>query len=356
MSKAPGTCLKTLWKTLEPQQKHQAVSQLGVLTEQLSELRFDQAGSLFESEGQLAVNVCLSRGLILKERYTLEDVPRGPFRSENEFYDAHISAFYDHVKSLSLSPHCFLAPIPESADYPDEALFHEASDWWSDFVIVQHKIDSCENRTDYIVAGELLVKSFRQWNDGVSRGLPNRFVNRFALHHPDLSLNNIFVDAELNITCIIDWAFSSTVPLFMLLAAPGLPQTCSEFNSSLSTAYEEGFHLALRARSCQSAGEKDLWSWMLRNSRPVWLFLKFIDLKSVTDYHFFKSLLQMIENSDDVLGLHRSEQASKKYTSQLNELAKDDAIIEIIAKNEKTYFRDDIRKLAIARKLILISQ
>ena len=356
MSKAPKTCLKTLWKTLKPQQKHQIVSQLDVLIEQLFELRFDQAESLFESEKQLTVNVCLFRELILKKRYIFENVSREPFRSKNEFYDAHISIFYDHVKSLLLSSHCFLTSILESTDYSNETLFHETSNWWSDFVIIQYKIDNCENKTDYIVAKKLLMKSFKQWNDEISRDLPNRFVNRFALHHFDLSLNNIFVDAKLNITCIIDWTFNFTVSLFMLLAALGLPQTCSEFNSSFSTAYEEKFHLALRARSCQSAGEKDLWFWMFKNSRPMWLFLKFIDLKSVTDYHFFKSLLQMIENNDDVLGLHRSEQTSKKYTSQLNELAKDDAIIEIIVKNEKTYFRDDIRKLAIARKLIFIFQ
>ena len=356
MSKAPGFCLNTLWKTLEPHQKHQIVFQLGVITKQLSELQFDQAGSLFESEGQLAINVCLSRGLILNERYSLQDLARGPFRSEKEYYDAHISAFYDHLKSLPLSSHCFFAPIPEPADYHDDTLFHEASNWWSDFVTVQYKIDSCENRMDYIVAGDLLVKSFRRWNENFFRGFRNCFANRFALHHPDLSVNNIFVDAELKITCIIDWAFSSTVPLFVLLAAPSLPQKRSELDMSLLTAYEDGFHHALIERSCESASEEHLLYWMHRNSRPVWLFSKFIELESITDYHLFKSLLQLIDGRDDILGLHRSEQASQEHVSQLNEIAKDDATIEVITKSEKAYFRDDIRRLAVARKLTLISQ
>jgi hypothetical protein len=46
----------------------------------------------------------------------------------------------------------------------------------------------------------------------------------YPLGHPDLHLGNIFVDDDLNITCIVDWGSASTVPLPELLSAPGLRQ------------------------------------------------------------------------------------------------------------------------------------
>jgi len=66
-----------------------------------------------------------------------------------------------------------------------------------------------------------------------------------VIHHPDLSVNNIFVDEEFNITCIIDWAFCSTVPLSILLTAPGLPQSRHELDESLLPMFEKGFRHAL---------------------------------------------------------------------------------------------------------------
>ena len=67
--------------------------QLGVITWRLSRLRFDRIGSLFEEDGRFRIKSCLSRGLVLEERDSLEDLHRGPFMSENEYYDAHVSAF-----------------------------------------------------------------------------------------------------------------------------------------------------------------------------------------------------------------------------------------------------------------------
>lgn len=43
----------------------------------------------------------------------------------------------------------------------------------------------------------------------------------FPLFHPDLSLNDLFVDDDLNVTCIIYWAAcTSSVPKSMLLVCP----------------------------------------------------------------------------------------------------------------------------------------
>lgn len=99
MSKAHGSPLQYTWKTLDTHeadisegQKAKVVYQLGVITEHLSRLHFDQAGSLFEEDGEYYIKTCLSRGLFLNERYTLEDIPLGPFKSEREYYMAQISA------------------------------------------------------------------------------------------------------------------------------------------------------------------------------------------------------------------------------------------------------------------------
>lgn len=229
---ANGSPLEDTWKNPgadEPNITHadkvKIVTQLGAITCQLSQLRFPQAGSLFESDGDFSVRTCLSRGMVLNERDELEDVPRGPFTSEHGFFQGHLSAFLQHAKYLPLGYHCLFAPIPTSTDYKDPAHHRMAVDWWNDFVAVQSKIDSSHNRTDYVIVGEALLEMVTKWTSMLSESLSIHDQQPFALHHPDLSVNNIFVDKDFNITCIIDWAFCSSVPISMLLTAPGLPQS-----------------------------------------------------------------------------------------------------------------------------------
>ena len=91
-----------------------------VITEHLSGLCFDQARSLFEEEEEYYIKTYLSRGLFLNRRYTLEDIPRRPFKSESEYYMAQISVIVKHVKYLHLGHHCFFTPITapsENSDY-----------------------------------------------------------------------------------------------------------------------------------------------------------------------------------------------------------------------------------------------
>ena len=98
MSRAHGSSLQYMWKSLDTHeadisegQKAKVVYQLGVISEYLSRLRFDQAGLLFEAEGEYYIKTCLSRGLFLNEQYTLENIHLGPFKSEREYYMAQIS-------------------------------------------------------------------------------------------------------------------------------------------------------------------------------------------------------------------------------------------------------------------------
>lgn len=136
---------------------------------------------------------------------------------------AHLSAYFEQAKYFPLGHRCFLAPIPARSEYNNGAEFRKASDWWSDFITVETKIDSWENRVDYVTAGEVLSDKMTNWIDDFSNSLSHGSEPRFAIHHPDLSVNNIFVDEESNVNYIIDWAFCSTVPLPTLLTAPGLP-------------------------------------------------------------------------------------------------------------------------------------
>ncbi len=143
MSKAHGSPLQRIWKDSEQNkpkvsqaQKIKIMFQLGVITWQLSRLCFDKAGSIFEEDGEFHIKTCLSRGLLLNERHSLGDINRGPFKSERDYYEAHVSAFLEHVKYLQLGHHCFFAPIPARSEYNDYTGFRKALDRWSDFVTV----------------------------------------------------------------------------------------------------------------------------------------------------------------------------------------------------------------------------
>lgn len=59
--------------------------QLGQITWKLAQVRFNRIGSLFEENDHVKLGECMSRGHILHDRYSLEDLPRGPFTTESEF-------------------------------------------------------------------------------------------------------------------------------------------------------------------------------------------------------------------------------------------------------------------------------
>ena len=363
MTKAPGLPLELKWKTSEEtiseadvleEQKAKVVFQLGIVTEQLSRLSFSEAGSLFEDDEEYSIRTCLSRGLILNERYTLEDIPRGPFQYPGDYYKAQIRAFTQHVKYLPLGHHCFFAPIPAANEYDDNIQFQDASLWWSDFVTVQSKIDSSDNRADYVVAGEILSEMITNWtNDGVR----DTCEPRFALHHADLNVNNIYVDEDFKITCIIDWAFCSAVPLSMLLMAPGLPQSRHEIDASLFAAFERGFSSSLQeGPQFQGIATESVLCRMLRDSRPLWMLSRILSFDTTADYQIFRALWDLTKSCDqDVANIFHSKQSSAQYISLHRELKEEDQTKERVAKLESAYFRDDWR-LAVSRKLSLVSQ
>ena len=340
-------------------QREKVVFQLGVITEILSRLCFHQAGSIFEEDRIVSVKTCLSRGLLLNKRYAIEHIPREPFTSEKDYYAAHLSAFLEQTKYFPLGHHCFFAPIPARSEYNSDTEFRKASGWWSDFVTVQSKIDSAENRVDYVTAGEILSDTMTEWIDNLSNGLSNGSEPRFAIHHPDLSFNNIFVDEESNITCIIDWAFCSTVPVSLLLTAPGLPQSRYELDASLSSMFELGFQYGLKKNNTapHDIGTDSALCKVLSRSRPMWLFSRILTFDSTADFHLFQAIWDLIgKSSQSTAELFGSNQTLQKYQLLHRELKEDDQTEAQIAKLEREYFGNDVRGLAISRKLSLISE
>lgn len=92
----------------------------------------------------------------MNERNLLEDLHRGPFVSEHEYYVAHVSAFLQQAKHLPLSHHCFFAPPPTQSEYSDNFEYQRAAGRWGDFVELGSKTNGSDNRLDYIIAGGAL--------------------------------------------------------------------------------------------------------------------------------------------------------------------------------------------------------
>ena len=332
--------------------------QLGGIAWRLSRLRFDQIGSFFEENGSFRIKSCLSRGLLMNERNSLEDLHRGPFFSENEYYDVLISAFLQQAKCLPLSHHCFFAPIPAQSEYGDSSEYQRAASRWSDFVTLGSKIDGSDNRSDYIIAGDALSDMLSRWAHNTSKLHVDDRRDRFPIHHPDLSVNNIFVDDEYNITCVIDWMFCSSVPLSVLLTPPGLPQSRNEVEPSLLSMFECGFLHAHHENSRQMDLKKDTGHYqILKQVRPMWLFSRLVTFDSTKDYDLFRDLWDSIGPCDqDISEFFTSMQCLQQYVVLHDELKEEDAPAEQVTLSERQYFREDVCGLAISRKLTLISE
>ena len=237
MSKAPGYPLQLSWACMSSEDKAKVLRQLGSATWQLCQLKFDQIGSLFDSGHGPVINRCLTRGLLVHGRHTLDHL-RGPYASATDFYRALITAFQEHASVLPLNPRCFFAPVPLPEEYENNSQFQRARDRWHDFVTLGSKMDGSDNRTDYTMVGELLAETRSKWTKYTYF---EEDACRYSLHHPDISVNNIFIDEEYNITCLIDWAFCSSVPLSMAVTARGLPQSRNELSEQLWNEFRRGF-------------------------------------------------------------------------------------------------------------------
>ncbi|KAE8352423.1 kinase-like domain-containing protein [Aspergillus coremiiformis] len=353
MSEAPGRPLSKFWRptgspqpSLETPSKAKILSQLGSITWKLTQVRFDKIGSLFEEDESFSIKECLSRGHMLHERCFLK-IPRGPFASEADFYDSLISAFSKHAEILQLSHHCFVAPVPSQNDYPSSVQYESAVDLWSDFVTIGCKIDSSVNRLDYIIAGDALRDIIHKF--------PAINPKTFPLCHPDLSVNNIYVDDNYNITCIIDWAFTSSIPESMLLTTPGLPQYRDEISSELHIPFIDGFFAAMPKSTDERSAHR--YRQSLEQSQVSWRLSRLLSLDSIGDFTLFATVWHFAYGPEqNLMQYFLHQRRSTHYIRLYSEAQQEDLPVSKIEEDEKDYFRNkDLRK-TIAKKLTLMSE
>ncbi|EFR04280.1 protein kinase subdomain-containing protein [Nannizzia gypsea CBS 118893] len=330
---------------LKAEQKQKVMVQLGKVMDQFSQLLFDKIRSLFEEEGRFRVKSCLLPSFLFHNRYELQGICRGPFSEENEYYRALLSVYCGHIQHLSLGHHALFTPVPVPKEYDCYDSYLAATDRWNGFVTLGSRVENSGNRLDYFIAGQFLEKMIPRLTNNFEE-FKDRHMGRFTLYHPDLSANNIFVDEECNITCIIDWGFVSTVPVDLLLATPGLPHPRGDLDLSLTSAFRSGF----TDRSYPI-------SWEM--GRMLWLFMRLVNMDSLQDYHLLAELYTLTYSSQATLLLHAfNEQYSQPaITDMRNILSANDETAADIARHEKGYFSNmSLQRYTVARKIDLASK
>ncbi|KAL5366502.1 kinase-like domain-containing protein [Aspergillus floccosus] len=362
MSKASGVPLSTYrWEEdvanqpsigdrpqaiLSPSQKRKILRQLGCIHAALSNIRFSEIGSLcMDDISSFTPRKCLFPSLIWQDRDEFDDteITRGPFSDSKAFYTASIDAFLAHSAELSMEHHLFHAPVPIVQEYDSFEEYRLATDLWNDYVTVGSKIESRKNRLDYTLVGISLrdTVAFLSEKDGRTG------CAGFPLYHPDISMQNIFVDDDLNITCIIDWAFASSVPPAMLLVCPGLPHPRDGVHSSLLGAFVDGF----------KAGEGFSGQATLDFSHNgfFWAFFRLVNLDSLQDFYYFSQIIHSYIGQDVFPYICRMKE--KKEFLEAAEYVPKDEDDERSRQNEEQYFSCvGPQRHALSRHLTMIQQ
>ncbi|KZF19760.1 hypothetical protein L228DRAFT_241513 [Xylona heveae TC161] len=320
MSKASGSSPEN-WDELPEKIKRKILFQLGGVTQQLSQLRFDKIGSLIETLRGLEVGECLDYGL---------------FQSR---------AKYGVVQD------CFIAPMPMPAEYQNNTDFTEVRGLWSAFIHVGLKGDNSYNRTDLVVAGDLMLECIGELTKCSPRVTDGQ--GRFPIYHPDLSANNFFVDDQYNITCVLDWSFASTAPMSVLVNALEVPASRSIIDESLITSFAEGL-----------GHGSDETSIPVYPTRGIWLLMRLLKWWLLYSGNSCAEIwAQVRPTPEDFQTALSSKQALKEYQTLRNELALDDPTAEEIYPYESYYYKpshpaamDNKVILTIVRHLEMVSE
>ncbi|KAG5826408.1 hypothetical protein H9Q74_003502 [Fusarium xylarioides] len=332
--------------------RERILNQLGVIMSRLSKVHFDKIGSLFEDvTGGFSVGECLSPVLTWQSRDSFEtEIERGPFTDETLYLRSLISVFTAHAEELPLTPYLFFSPLPKPADYPTWDSFGAATDRRADFIVVGDKLEGSRNRLDYCIAGQILEEMVSRLSSD-STG--------FTISHPDLHTGNIFVDDDLNITCIIDWGSATTGPVTELLATPGLAGSSKPPSGALAAAFQAGF-------SQESPNiSRDLWE----RAEMMWCFCRLVRLLSGQDLPLFQRLYDLVyrteieypSDSRDCGWLFHQRALTTSNKQLLCKLSEDDLTDDEVKEREIDVFSGDktgdkMERLAVARKLTVMSE
>lgn len=204
-------------RKLTDKEKEKIMHQLGCYARELFSLRFPTIGSLFEGEDGYYIDECLSPGHVLQDRETIEELSRGPFHNEADYYSSLAGALLQHAEQLPMGYHVLRAPVPIPKEYPNFSEYYAATDRWNDFATLEGISESSINRLQYCITSQLLQDTVVP---SMARPVGHS-GSHFPLCHHDISLQNLFVDNNLNITCIIEangWKVGQMVSRFMHLA------------------------------------------------------------------------------------------------------------------------------------------
>ncbi|KFA48439.1 hypothetical protein S40293_00294 [Stachybotrys chartarum IBT 40293] len=304
---------------LSDKDREKVMKQLGAIMSELSDHRFEEIGSLtIDETGIPSIGECLSPSFTWQERDSLE-LDRGPFSEEFDYLDSLVSAFTSHARELPLTPHVFIAPVPDKLDY--------------------------KTMDSYRTAG-------RRWNDF-----------GFALSHPDLHLGNLYVDDDFNITCVIDWSSTTSGPITELLVPPSLGSSNVPASGFLTAAFRTGFEQqATKAASNISCS--NLW----KASEKMWYFSRLTGLLSKNDYEHFRRLYELAYETNagedgsakGILWLFHERANQDENKRLLAELEEDDITMEELQEKERAWFipsrTANSDAVAVARKLTLMSE
>ncbi|KAG8409276.1 hypothetical protein J3458_019393 [Metarhizium acridum] len=327
------------------------MAQLDSIMAELSDHRFDEIGSLFNhGHGGFVIGECLSPSLTWQERDSL-DLNRGPIRQERDYLVSLIFSFTSHAKELPLAPHVFYAPVPDELHYKTIDSQRTAAQRWNDFVAIGQKIDHSKNRLFYCIAGQFLLEMIPH--------LSSRLESCFTLSHPDLHVGNLYVDDDLNITCIIDWSSTSSGPITELLATPALGGPARPPSRSLTAAFRLAF-----GRRATKIGPQLSRSKLWQISDSMWHFSRLVRLLSRNDYEHFRQLFELVHKpsaeGEGILCLvHRraNRDENKRLVAELQE---EDFTIEELQEKERLFMpptrHTNSDAIAVARKLTLMSE
>ncbi|KAL1866069.1 hypothetical protein VTK73DRAFT_4920 [Phialemonium thermophilum] len=355
----------TVARVLTDEKKQKIMRQLGCFARQLSDLRFPTIGSLFKGDQGYYIGECFSPGHVLGGRAAIEDIPRGPFRDEADYYASLAEALRLHAEQLPMGHHVLRAPVPVPQDYPDFARYYTATDRWNDFVALGGMVDSSANRLQYCLASQLLRDAIIPRMVRPARHHHHHHHHHqqpapgFPLCHHDISLQNLFVDDDLNITCVIDWAFASTVPPAQLFATPGLPHP-RDLILELSTvrAFRSGFE----AENTKMGGrEIECGCW--EACQMVSRFMRVVSLDALQDYDHLEALYALAgrpaaasgvdgEDVDSVAAVLARRAESRDALALASELAAEDEPEREVRRREEEYFAAvGAKRLALARQV-----
>ncbi|MCJ1470084.1 hypothetical protein MMC07_008729 [Pseudocyphellaria aurata] len=264
MKRVPGLPLADIWVTLPWDAKVSCVNDVAGVMAQLFQLRYDSIGNLFNvkdlptvsdrknysdaAEPDLVVLDRIVSMVFFWNTHLKSNVPRGPFASSKDWLNARFQLMEEDCRRVLES---------QDADEDD--------------------IEDMEAAQKLLERLRIQLHSF----------FPSNSNDReeFALHHHDISQQNLIVDSKGKLQALVDWESVSVMPLWKGCQIPSFIDTCERIerpnpdNYTKDTEggdgglYEEHLHefecTCLRAHFlAEMARLAPLWIVEYENSAP----------------------------------------------------------------------------------------